>query len=180
MAAQRRSGRAKGVPHHPLVKALAPDPSKPPERTTRLFGFPGPAADASSTRLWLDPGLTTYVDIPNDAIVHSQTLEDDRGTLLWVESAATLRYSSTQSHDVQADFLGGSIAKRNLAAAAPPAHIFMAAAYGGWPASVGPGCLKPDTASQRMCHTWVDCETPIVLCPPVESVDISCPRVDPR
>jgi hypothetical protein len=115
MAEQRRSGGSKkGVPHHPLAEALASDPNKPPERATKLFGFPGPAADAKSTRLWLDADLTSHIEIPNDAIIHSQTLDNDQGTILWVEPSATVTHSTTQSQDVQAEFLGGSIAEGNL------------------------------------------------------------------
>jgi hypothetical protein len=178
MAEKRRSGRGKGVPNHPLVEALASDPSKPPERATKLFGFPGPAADADTTRLWLDAELTTYVDVPNDAIIHSQTLENDKGTILWVDPAAKLTYSSTQSHEVQAEFLGGSIAERNLGAASPP--------------GVGPQRvdrtfspqLCPPFATQdlRLCWTWAPgCtpQTPVVPCdPPYSLAWAPCPPSD--
>lgn len=117
MAEQKRSGRSKGVPHHPLVEALASDPNQPPKKATRLFGYPGPAADAKSTRLWLDTELTNYVDVPDDAILHSQTLDNDEGTNLWVDPTATLTQSATQEQEVQADFLAGSIAQGNLAGA---------------------------------------------------------------
>lgn len=125
MADQKRSGRAKGVPHHPLVEALASDPHQPPRRATRLFGYPGPAADPKSTRLWLDLDLTTFVDVPDDAILYSRTLDDDEGTILWVEPTATLTHSSPQPQEVQAEFLAGSIAEGNLAAApaAAPEHL---------------------------------------------------------
>lgn len=118
--AERRSGGkgGKGIPHHPLVEALASDPGKPPEKATRLFGFPGPAAESGATRLWLDPDLTSYVDVPDEAIVHSQTLDNDEGTMLWVEPEAKLTYSTTRSQEVQAEFLGGSIAEGNLSKAA--------------------------------------------------------------
>jgi len=119
MAEQRRSGRGKGIPHHPLVEALASDPNQPPEQATKIFGLPGPASDSKSTRLWLDTDLTSYVEVPNDAIVHSQTLENDQGTILWVEPSATLTHSTTQSQQVQAEFLGGSIAQGSLGGAAP-------------------------------------------------------------
>ncbi len=165
MAEKRRSGRSKGVPHHPLVEALASDPSKPPEKATKLFGYPGPAAEGDATRLWLDTDLTTYVDVPDEAIVHSQTLDYDQGTLLWVEPSARLTYSTTRSQDVQAEFLGGSIAEGNLGGTALRSNWTFMRDWGRWPPSVGPGCLKPDTASPRFCFTWVDCETPIVHCP---------------
>ena len=178
MAERRQSGkggkRGKGIPHHPLVEALASDPSKPPEKATRLFGFPGPAADAGSTRLWLDPDLTSYVDVPDEAIVHSQTLENEQGTVLWVRPEAKLTYSAVQSQEVQAEFLAGSIAKGNLsAAAAPPYPMFRGAVFSGGLFTVGSGCLAPMTASQRECATWVNCETPVICCP--ESFGAPCP-----
>src|SRR5215203_4519817 len=118
MAEQRRPGRGKAIPHHPLVEALAADPNKPPTRATKLFGFPGPAAEAKATRLWLDSELTSYVEVPDEAILHSQTLESDQGTILWVQPDARLTHSTTASQEVQADFLGGSIAPGNIKAAA--------------------------------------------------------------
>lgn len=132
MAEQRRSGRSKGgIPHHPLAKALASDPSQPPQPAIRLFGFPGPAPDANTTRLWLDLDLTSYVDVPNDAIVHHQTLDNDQGTLLWVEPSAKLSHSTTQSQEVQAKFLGGPIAETNLAASASTSRSAGALNLGG-------------------------------------------------
>jgi hypothetical protein len=181
--AERRSGgkgsrRGKGIPHHPLVEALAPDPTQPPRRATRLFGFPGPAADAGSTRLWLDLDLTSYVDVPDEVILHSQTLENEQGTVLWVESEAQLTYSTARSEEVQADFLTGSIAEGNLSTAAAVPYP-MARGFNRWPPSVGPGCLKPMTGTGRECFTWVDCETPIVRCP--ESFGGPClPRTEAR
>jgi hypothetical protein len=169
MAEQRRSGRKKGVPHHPLVEALASDPNQPPARATKLFGFPGPAAAAGSTRLWLDADLSSYVDVPDDAILHSRTLENDQGTTLWVDPSATLTYSRTQSHEVQADFLKGSIVQGNLGAAMP--------APGGAPLRVDRPtlspqfCLQPVTSSPP-CQTWgpwwcpQQLQTPVVLCDP--------------
>jgi hypothetical protein len=113
------AGGASGgkIPTHPLVEALVPDPGEPPQRTTRLFGYPGPSTDSNATRLYLDQDLSTYVDVPNDAIRHSQTLENDQGTHVWVDPAAPLKFSTTQTHEVQADFLSGSIAQQHLASA---------------------------------------------------------------
>src|ERR1700754_3167830 len=160
MADEKRSG-SKGIPHHPLVAALASDPSKPPEKATKLFGYPGPAAEKGSLRLWLDTDLTTYVDVPDAAILHSQTLPDDQGTWLWVDPAATLTVSSTQSHEVQADFLGGSIAEGNLAAAAPVGGIGGGGGgpgAGGWSLSAG-------------CSVLPNCsETFLPVCPSVVEI----------
>lgn len=96
------------IQHHPLVEALASDPDQP-KRATRLFGFPGPSAERGSTRLWLDLELTSYLDVPDDAILHHRTLDDDRGTVLWVDPEATLKHSAPREREVQAEFLEGEI-----------------------------------------------------------------------
>jgi hypothetical protein len=180
--AQGRSARSKGVPHHPLVEALASDPSSPPQRATKLFGFPGPAADAKATRLWLDLDLTGYVDVPDDAILHSQTLENEEGTYLWVDPTATLTHSGAQSHEVQAEFLGGSIAERNLGGAAP------AAGPGIYPTLATTGCRVPSidicTVVPELCgHQIVSartaCPTVAPVCGHLRSAATHCPTVEP-
>jgi hypothetical protein len=160
--AERRSGGKGGkrIPHHPLVEALASDPATPPEEATRLFGFPGPAADAGSTRLWLDLDLTSYVDVPDKAILHSQTLENDQGTMLWVEPEATLTYSTAQSQEVQADFLEGSIAAGNLSRAA---------------LRPGPGLAGGERARITIwSYVWHECVPQSELPPCRVSVNIPC------
>ena len=108
-------------PVHPLVAALNPDPSKPPRRTVKLYGLPGDSPGTGETRLWLDPDLTSYVDVPAESIAYSKTLDDDAGTILWVDADATLSFGSVTSHAAQADFLTGSITSTQLAAHLPAA-----------------------------------------------------------
>jgi hypothetical protein len=141
-----------------------------------LFGYPGPAAAAKSTRLWLDADLRSYVDIPDAAILHWQTLDADRGTILWVDPQAPLTYSTTGSQEVQADFLGGAIAEGNLACAA---HTLVPAALKEGPEMLTWGrvilCPAPMTASQRECHTHA-CQSVEWLC---RTQDLPCPTDPP-
>jgi hypothetical protein len=123
MPEQRRPPRGGGgggrdIPTHPLVEALVPDPAKPPEKAVQLHGYPGPSTDSNATRLYLDHELSSYVEVPKEAIRHSQTLDNDAGTILWVDPKASLTHSTTQSHEVQADFLSGGISQQHLGAAA--------------------------------------------------------------
>jgi hypothetical protein len=183
MAEQRRSGKKQAVPHHPLVEALASDPNQPPEKATKLFGYPGPAADKDATRLFLDTDLSSYVDVPNEAILHSQTLPDDQGTYLWVDPKAKLTFSSTQSHEVQADFLGGPIATANLANAAPVTGTaqFTTVATACRP-SLGFTCTAIDCPTHLLgCHIVsapTRCPTVAPLCP-ILSAPTHCPTVAP-
>jgi len=162
------------IPTHPLVEALASDPNQPPKPATRLFGFPGPAADSKSTRLWLDEELSSYVDIPDEAILHSQTLAEDRGTLLWVDPAARLGYSKVESHEVQARFLAGQIADANLGWAVRTA-VPAALIEGGIHHGKNPPRLAPMSASPRECQTF-ECRSPF----PCETTDFACPSDPPR
>ena len=193
MAQQRRSGGGKGIPTHPLVEALASDPSKPPENATRLFGFPGPAAEPKSTRLWLDADLSSYVEVPDEAIVHSQTLDNDQGTILWVEPSATLTHSTTTSQEVQAEFLGGSIAGGNLAAAGPT--VEWGSPLGGFtgetrafpceprPFTFAWGACPKSEVVPCLASADFPCQTPNFPCHSrgivCESVDLPC-MTDPR
>jgi hypothetical protein len=112
-------GSSKSKPAtHPLVEALNPDPARPPQPSVKLFGLPGPAPDADHTRLWLDEGLSSYLDVPNGAILYSKTLPDDAGTVVWVAADAALTHGSVSSHETQASFLTGELAATHLAGAA--------------------------------------------------------------
>ena len=104
-------------------------------------------------------------------IRHSQTLANDAGTILWVDPKASVTHSTTQSQEVQADFLTGGIAQQ---------HLATAAAAGGGAAGVLP--TPPIHLSQlapcitqllgcgftRQVHCWVT-----ELCPP--SRFVHCP-----
>ena len=102
------------------MAALAPDPSKLPARTTKLFGYPGPSTEPDAVRLWLDLDLSSYVDVPEKSILFSKTLPEDFGTVLWVAAGAELKYSSLTSHCVQAEFLSGALTTAHLRSAAVP------------------------------------------------------------
>lgn len=160
MADRKRPRSASSVPYHPLVEALAPDPDKPPKRATRLFGYPGPATDSKSTRLWLDADLSSYVDVPDDAILHSQTLDGERGTILWVDPEATLTHSSPRAQEVQAEFLGGAIVESNLAEAS-----FEAERRGAWGCTGIPFVCRPTLTIAIECPFTTVCRTPLFACP---------------
>jgi hypothetical protein len=110
--------KARKVEPHPMVQDMNPDPAKPPQQTVKLFGLPGSSSSADHTRLWLDADLTSYVDVPDVAILHSNTLPDDAGTVLWVAADAKLSHGSVSSHETQAGFLAGSITATHLPEAA--------------------------------------------------------------
>ena len=152
----------KGLPVHPLVAALNPDPSKPPRRALKIFGLPGDSPSADETRLWLDADLTSYVDVPAEAILHSTTLSEDRGTILWVDVDAKLSYGSVTSHAAQADFLTGQVTAAHMPGApggvpdaaggvwpTPPVTVFPSQC-GACPTHGGPCLSLPFCPSEAM------------------------------
>jgi hypothetical protein len=157
---KRRTRRI--VEHHPLVQALNPDPAQPPQRSIVLTGLPGPSPAAGETRLWLDAGLTSYVDVPDESILHSQTLPNEGGTVLWVAVDAKLSFGSVTSHATQAEFLAGDVASGRLAGAAAEAAVPSMGIRPTPPWSIWPPCQSH--AWPCGTHTW-PCPVSLPFCP---------------
>jgi hypothetical protein len=169
--------KKKGPDVNPLVAALNPDPAQPPRRTYKLWGLPGPSPSSAQTRLWLDGELTSYVDVPNDSIAYSKTLDDDAGTILWVDADAPVTFGSVAERTPQADFLSGSITASHLAAAAA-GGVAPTPAVAPLPSLVPcAGPTHPICATvQTEClpHTVVACPSVAILCP---THVVGCPSV---
>ena len=107
---------------HRIVEKIIDDPSSPADAVV-LTGFPGNSDRSGHQRLYLSPDLSSYVDIAEDDILHSEELPTEHSPLnahaVWVARGATLRHSERTSRDVQADFLQGPVAEEHLRAAAP-------------------------------------------------------------
>jgi hypothetical protein len=161
------------VEPHPLVKALNPDPAKPPQRTTKLFGYPGDSPEEGATRLWLDLDLTSYVDVPNEAFLYSQTLPDDAGTILWVAADAKLGFGSVSSHAVQAEFVTGALLTAHMATAQPSGFPGQPVAgiqptppatIAGCQSHFGP-CPTPTAVTGVCCHSqFGPCQSQVGPC----------------
>jgi hypothetical protein len=201
------AGGGRDIPTHPLVEALAPDPARPPEKATRLYGYPGPSTDPNATRLYLDHELSTYVEVPKEAIRHSQTLDNDAGTILWVDPKASVTHSTTQSQEVQADFLTGGIAQQHLATAAaagtglgglgqgPQVTQFEVSFWGPcitqqlgcgftripncWVTELCPPSHFVQCPSVRVICTWEPPCAQVTHAPPCPSIGIACTVVQP-
>ncbi len=146
------------VDAHPLVKALVPDPTQPPTPSVKIAGPPGDSPNSGATRVWLDEGLTAYVDVPKDSVLHSQVLADGGGTVLWVAHDATLTYGTVASQSAEAAFLSGQITSSHMAGAVPGG--------GATPTPITPRpSLVAPCASAAACQPSVHflCPTPTVL-----------------
>lgn len=103
-----------------FVAKIVKDPKNPPA-TLMLTGFLGASSEDKHTRLYFDPHLSRYVEIPNDAILHRQDAASDNGlgaAHVWIQRDAQLTYGPATSQRPKGTFLEGPIMQDHLAAAA--------------------------------------------------------------
>jgi len=93
-----------------FVAKLAPDPANPP-KLRKLRGYPGAAAASDCVRLYLDPELSEYVDLPSAAVRHVQDaprLNEPEGLVdVWIDRDTALRRSPERAAGL--DLLTGAI-----------------------------------------------------------------------
>jgi hypothetical protein len=146
MADRGKQQRKPDLSPDELTERLVSDPSQPPDSTV-LTGFLGESSLDGHRRLYLDATLKSYVDIPEEDIVHrTQTGAEESplgpSSTLWVRRGAQLQQTVVSSRQVQADFLQGDITG-GLAAQGP----------GGGPAPPQPG-LWPRQTWGFECDPW--------------------------
>jgi hypothetical protein len=157
MAQQGRpkGGASKKLPRDRVTAALVPDPSQSPPDAVVLHGWVGNSTDPNLLRLYLSHDMRTFVDVPEAEVLHSRQLPDDQGTLIWLPRTLSLTHQSTQSAEVQAQFLSGSIAGAHLPSAGPTDI-----------ASQLPHVQPTPPYTILYCHTHVHmCPTPLLTCP---------------
>jgi hypothetical protein len=107
--------------HDDFVDKLVGDAKAAPNALL-LSGFVGKAAEDGHTRLYLDPELREYVDIPNDDLLYSKAIPEDAsplgGSFVWINRDAELIHGSSTVSQFKARFLEGRIATAYGAAAA--------------------------------------------------------------
>ena len=112
MPKQERSEYPDEMNEDEVVQHLVPDPSAVPE-VKILSGFLGKSSRDGHWRLYLTPELSEYIEIPEEAVLRSQKLDNEQsplgGTILWINRNAELVHTRTKSVAAQAEFLQGSI-----------------------------------------------------------------------
>jgi hypothetical protein len=169
-----------------FVQKVVKDPANPPANVAVLNGFVGASDATDHVRVYSDPSLASFVDVPKDAVLHSEKLPAEQsplgGSVLWVDGAAPLRSPApTEPVATAADFLRGGI-QADLGA--------TAAAAGGatihptlWTQLCPPQTIHPTLWTQLCTHTAATVCTPThqlgcprtSTCPPVTSL-IGCPN----
>ena len=115
--AQRKRADRPALEQDPLVDALVPDPGQGPPNATVLEGYLGKSTTEDAWRLYLTRELDRYVELTEGEILHTQPRPDD-GTRVWVRRDLSLEVQRVQTAQVQAEFLGGALARARLRQAA--------------------------------------------------------------
>jgi hypothetical protein len=160
-----------------FIAKIVKDPKNPPE-TLMLTGFLGASSEDGHTRLYFDAGLGSYVEIPNDAILHTEPAGDEglSASYVWIKRDAVLIYGPASSQRPKGTFLEGPIMQQHLGAAGPaaaaaqpmpggnPRSDFVACSmFGCPPRSDFRACPHSDFVP---CQSWICPPTPHAHCPP--------------
>ena len=176
--------------------AVAPPPGEPPD-TIPIYGILGESDIPDSVRLYLDTGLSTYYEIPVDAIAEREKVPANLSplgvdsTLLLVRKGTKLVVIKVETRTVEDEFLSGDFTAPGSftpspAAVAPvvfptPTATFSLRChtFGFTCTSLPPQCPQRDTVhlvsrlpcpSVQQCFTLADWG-----CPPPPSLATNCP-----
>ncbi len=131
--ARTTSDRSTALREHDLVFHIVKNPQEPPEAFL-LMGFAGRSAQEGHTRLYLDLLLSSFVELPDDAILHVVEIPASQSPLgghyVWVrrdeELVQQVRDSYQKMTQVQQDFVAALQPGGGGAGFAP-------LSTGGWP-----------------------------------------------
>jgi hypothetical protein len=112
-----------------FVRRIVTDPRNVPD-VMRLYGYLGASSEEGHDRLYLNLDLSTYVEVPQTAILHRMEVpreQDPNGAVvLWVRRDAALAYKAAPAAQALAQYFAGAIAG---AAAAGPQPVPLDAPY---------------------------------------------------
>jgi hypothetical protein len=171
--------------------AAAPPPGEPPD-TIPIYGILGESGIASSVRLYLDRGLSTYYDVPIEGIAAREKVPADQSplgvdsTLLLVRKGVQLVVHHVDTRTVEEEFLAGDFTSPGSftpTAAAPAAPA--APGIGPIHPTLGftctmlpPACPRGDIVSAPPnCPSVQLCQTQPQFCGPIMSAPPRCPSV---
>jgi hypothetical protein len=151
-----------------FVSKIVEDPKSPPQ-TLLLSGYIGAASVPEHTRLYLDPELSDYVDIPNEAILHVAHRPPEqgplRGSYIWIKRDAELLHAPATTARRRGTFLEGRMQQAFAAAAAP----------GPFPLTVPPAVCNPTQVGVACQHTLFPAACPQTIAPPCPThVGLAC------
>jgi hypothetical protein len=162
-----------------FISKIVSDPKQVPDALL-LRGFIGASSEDKHTRLYFDAQLSSYVEIPDDGILHTQELSTDKsplgGSYVWINKDAVLVHGKASAERTRAKFLEGPIVNDYMRAAAqfPPdggidnTVAFCPETFADLPCGFTSNnvvCTINQLPTQQYCPTHWECP-PTALCPP--------------
>ena len=137
-----------------FVARLVSDPASPPE-TTLLSGYPGASDEEGHTRIYFDPELSDYVDVPDGDILHTEAGGGDGGalepSLVWIRRGAQVLHGPAGGDRQRASFFEGPVFQENF-----PATVEGTGAGGGGAAEWAAAGFV--TQNPAICQVRVACQ----------------------
>jgi hypothetical protein len=100
-----------GIEPDPLVEALRPDPAQP-DHFVALDGYLGSSTEDGHWRLYRDLSLTFWLEIPEDAIYHVESITVANLlrplSVVWVRRDIEIRSGTGARVDQRSQFLRGT------------------------------------------------------------------------
>jgi hypothetical protein len=98
-----------------FIAALVADPAAPPD-VKLLRGYIGASDTDKTTRLYSDPELSVWWDIPDSAIVHRAAVADDPlgAEFVWVLRDTVIARHAKNEPEVRAKFLSGDLQRQYM------------------------------------------------------------------
>jgi hypothetical protein len=172
------------LPPRDFVDALVEDPANPPQLQV-LTGYPGRSAEEGHTRLYLDPELTGWVDIPDEAILLRREVQDEYGlgkSLVWTKLDAQIKQGPGTGGGTGADFLQGQVAQdlgggAGLGGAQPIRSLIGCPTHAPFLCPVTPPRLCPPRTPLQGCPSLGIACTHFPPCPPRTLTPEQCPTL---
>jgi hypothetical protein len=153
-----------------FVRQVVTDPRNVPD-VMRLYGYLGASSEENHERLYLNPDLSVYVEVPTGAVLHrvaaSAEQDPNRGVTLWVRRDAALIYKSAPAAQALAQYFAGAIAGAAAAGAAAMPAAAMPLFQTGLThchippptllCTYGPPQCPPTYGVSVCCHSYVPC-----------------------
>lgn len=151
-----------------FVARLVSDPKSPPQ-TTLISGYLGASDEEGHTRVYFDPELSDYVDVPNGDILHTEHPGEGplAAALVWIKRDSQVLHGQAGAARQRAGFFEGRVWQDNFAATAVQG---------------GPGGFPANNAMRTVdtCMPTDFCPTPVTS--PVKCYrpfDFATPRINP-
>jgi hypothetical protein len=157
-----------------FVSRLVSDPANPPQ-TTLLTGYPGASDEENHTRIYFDPELRDYVDVPDDDVLHTQPGGGEgpvEPTLIWIRQDSQVLHGQAAGDRQRAGFFEGRVWQDNFAATAEAGAGAAAGAI-----TAGLAC-RPSAFIACRPSVVAICRTMPAICR-VVSARIRCPVASP-